>query len=96
MGVTKKPVVAKTTPKIRFAKRGRPVGSKNKPKLPSFPVPKKVNWEELAKRLQEALSNQIKETQQYEKLVEEFQTVATPVSHLSFWQRVKLVITGKY
>ena len=95
MGVTKKPLV-KTTPKIRFAKRGRPVGSKNKAKLPAFPIAKEVDWETLAKRLQEALANQIKETQQYEKLVEEFQTVATPISTLGFWQRVKLVVTGKY
>jgi hypothetical protein len=90
MGVTKK------KPAVAAKKRGRPVGSKNKAKLPAFPIAKEVDWETLAKRLQEALANQIKETQQYEKLVEEFQTVATPISTLGFWQRVKLVVTGKY
>lgn len=84
MGVTKKPaVIAKTASK----KRGRPVGSKNKPKP--------VDWEKLCKQLQGALAAQIKETDQYKKLFDNFQETSTKVSTLSFWQRVSLVFTGK-
>ena len=57
MGVTKKPaVIAKTAAK----KRGRPTGSKNKPKE------KLVDWEKLSKQLQEALAHEMKLTEKYE------------------------------
>jgi hypothetical protein len=91
MGVTKKPaVLAKTAPK----KRGRPVGSKNKV---AFPAPKDpVDWETLAKKLQKALALEMKTVEGMEKLFEEFKSVSKKVSELTFWQRVKLVFTGKY
>jgi hypothetical protein len=31
-----------------------------------------------------------------EKLFEEFKSVSKKVSELTFWQRIKLVVTGKY
>lgn len=94
--------------KSKLPKRGRPVGSKNKPKagkelaklggsLSSEGwVPPPVDWEKLAKRLQEALSTQIRETDMYKKLFEEMERNSKPVALLSFWQRVKLVFTGSY
>jgi hypothetical protein len=89
MGVTKKAaVVAKTAPK----KRGRPVGSKNKTSAQQKPV----DWEKLAKQLQQALAAEMRESDSYKNLFEELQEVAQPVAVLSFWQRVKLVFTGKY
>lgn len=84
MGVTKKPaVIAKTASK----KRGRPVGSKNKPKL--------VDWEKLSKQLQGALAAQIKETDAYKKLWEEFQDKIVISESLSVWKRLKLLFTGR-
>lgn len=85
MGVTKKAtVVAKTATR----KRGRPVGSKNKPKP--------VDWEKLCKQLQGALAAQIKETDTYKAIVKDFESAAKPVADLSIWQRIKLAITGSY
>ena len=97
MGVTKKPaVVAKTAPK----KRGRPVGSKGKKKTVSLSsegwVPPAVDWEKLAKQLQAALASEMRECETYKNLFEEMQEYAKPVRLLSFWQRVKLVFTGRY
>ena len=91
MGVTKKAtVVAKTATK----KRGRPVGSKNKV---TFSAPEKpVDWQKLCMRLQEALAAQIKEADSYKKLFENMEVNSKPVSLLTFWQRVKLVLTGSY
>lgn len=104
MGVTKKPaVIAKTAAK----KRGRPAGSKNKPKdktaliyagderLPKFKGEKPVDWEKLCKQLQGALAAQIKETDQYKRLFEQFEATSTRVNSLSLWQRITLVFTGK-
>jgi hypothetical protein len=89
MNKPKKPaVVAKTAPK----KRGRPVGSKNKALAPQKPV----DWEKLAKQLQQALATQIREADSYKRLFEELQANSKPVSLLNFWQRVKLVFTGTY
>jgi len=89
MGVTKEPaVVAKTAPK----KRGRPVGSKNK----TVTLQKPVDWERLAKQLQEALAAQMRESDSYKKLFEELEKNSRSVSVLSFWQRVKLAFTGSY
>jgi hypothetical protein len=89
MGVTKKPaVVAKTAAK----KRGRPVGSKNKTSTQQKPV----DWEKLAKQLQQALAAQIREADSYKRLFEELQANSKPVALLNFWQRVKLVFTGTY
>jgi len=107
MGVTKKPrrvslsasevafakankVPLEAAAKAKLPKRGRPAGSKNKPKE------KPVDWEKLCKQLQGALAAQIKETDAYKNVVEELQTVATPVSELSVWQRIKLAATGRW
>jgi hypothetical protein len=89
MGVTKKAtVVAKTATK----KRGRPVGSKNKV---SFPASKE-DQSKLIDQLQEALAIEMKTVQGMEKLFEEFKSVSKKVNELTFWQRIKLVITGMY
>ena len=79
MGVTKKPAVIAKTAK----KRGRPAGSKNKPKALSSEgwTPKSVDWEKLAKQLQEALAHEMKLTEKYESA--------------SFIQRVKFLFTGR-
>ena len=110
--------------KAKLPKRGRPVGSKNKPKAgrelaklggslssKGFPVDKLpvgatitfeelnngyVDWETLAKRLQKALAVEMKTVEGMEKLFEDLKTVSTKVSDLTFWQRIKLVVTGKY
>ena len=86
--------------KSKLPKRGRPVGSKNKPKvgeaLAKLGGSQPVDWEKLAKRLQEALAAQIKEADQYKKIFEEMERNSKPVALLSFWQRVKLVFTGTY
>jgi hypothetical protein len=91
MGVTKKATVVA---KVATKKRGRPAGSKNK--VP-FPAPKDpVDWEVLAKKLQKALALEMKTVEGMEKLFEEFKSVSKKVSELTFWQRIKLVVTGKY
>jgi hypothetical protein len=111
MGVNKKPaVIAKTARKVRISateaafaksqgmsieelaksklpKRGRPVGSKNKPK---------VEDRDLVDKLQEALAIEMKTVEGMEKLFEEFKSVSRKVSDLTFWQRIKLVLTGSY
>lgn len=102
MGVKKPAVIAKTAAK----KRGRPVGSKNKPKtvssegwVPSTPFPNDkqlaTDWEKLAKRLQEALAAQIKEADAYKKLWEEFQDKIVIDRDVSFGVRLKFLLTGK-
>jgi hypothetical protein len=91
VGIIKKAtVVAKKATK----KRGRPAGSKNKV---AFQAPKDpVDWEALAKKLQKALALEMKTVEGMEKLFEEFKSVSKKVSELTFWQRIKLVVTGKY
>lgn len=112
MGVTKKPaVVAKTAPKKRGRpvgskgkkktladiKVGEAVSFKTLNELNSAGwVPQPVDWEKLSRRLQEALASQIREAESYKKLFEEMQECSKPVRLLSFWQRVKLVFTGRY
>ena len=103
MGVTKKAtVVAKTATK----KRGRPAGSKNKPLSLSSEgwVPstvfanskeKKVDWEKLAKRLQEALAAEMKENEALKNLLEEFKAVIRIDSSFTFWDRFVFLFTGK-
>lgn len=76
--------------KSKLPKRGRPIGSKNKPK------DKPVDWEKLCKQLQGALAAQIKETDAYKAIVKDFESAAKPVADLSIWQRIKLAITGSY
>jgi hypothetical protein len=108
MGVTKKATVVA---KMATKKRGRPVGSRNIKTLEKMKVgdtlsfdelnrlntaPAKVDWEKLAKRLQEALAAQIKEADSYKKLFEDMKANSKSVSLLTFWQRIKLVFTGSY
>jgi len=85
MGVTKKPaVVAKTAAK----KRGRPAGSKNKPKA------NPVNWERLAKQLQEALSTEMKANESLQALFDELQSKVIIAESVSFGKRLKFLFTG--
>jgi hypothetical protein len=58
---TRKRVKAAAVAKDAPAKRGRPAGSKNKPK-----TDKPVDWEALAKKLQRALAKQIKDNERME------------------------------
>lgn len=106
MGVKKPAVIAKTA-----KKRGRPVGSKNKPKtLDGLPVgtklkandfykrlenSKTVDWEKIAKHLEVALAAQINEADAYRKLWEAFQDKIVISESLSIWRRLKLLFTGK-
>ena len=85
MGVTKKPAVIAKTAK----KRGRPAGSKNKPKT------KPVDWEKLSKQLQEALAAEMKENEALESIVAEFKSVIRLDSSFTFFDRLKFLITGK-
>jgi hypothetical protein len=82
--------------KSKLPKRGRPKGSKNKPKVPSFPIPvgaiavtweqmendNSVDWERLAKQLQEALAKEMKLNEVYEKA--------------GFFDRLVYLFTGKF
>lgn len=86
--------------KSKLPKRGRPVGSKNKPKaVKSLSsegwVPPPVDWEKLAKRLQEALSSQIKETDAYKKLWEEIESKIIISEQVPIWRRIKFVFVGR-
>lgn len=85
MGVIKKPaVVAKTAPK----KRGRPAGSKNK-------QTDVVDWEKLAKQLQEALAAEMKENEALESIVADFKKVVRLDSSFTFWDRLMFLFSGK-
>lgn len=81
--------------KAKLPKRGRPVGSRNTKTLEKMKVgdtlsfdelnrlntaPVAVDWEMLAKRLQEALAKEMKLTQQYEQA--------------GFFQRLAFAFTG--
>ena len=88
MGVIKKTVVAKTTPKIRFAKRGRPVGSTNKPRATP------VDWEKLAKQLQTALAAEMKANDDLQALFEDMKSKVIIVEQVSFGRRLKFLFTG--
>jgi hypothetical protein len=59
-------------------------------------VPPATDWENLAKRLQTALAAEMRECDSYKKLFEDMQKNSKSVSLLNFWQRLKLVVTGKY
>jgi hypothetical protein len=74
-------LVAKTAPK----KRGRPVGSKNKP-TPFNKTPFEVDWEKLAKQLQVALAAEIKEN---DCVRDELMRKRT------FWERLVCLGTGQ-
>lgn len=95
MGVTKKPaVVAKTAPK----KRGRPVGSKGKKRISlsseGWIPPKSINWEKLAKQLQEALSKEMKANESLQALFDDMQSKIIIAESVSIGRRLKFLFTG--
>ena len=95
MGVTKKPaVVAKTAPK----KRGRPVGSKNQStagkELAALGGKTSIDWEKLAKQLQEALASEMKTNEHLESLFEDMKSKVIIAEHVSFGKRLKFLFTG--
>lgn len=75
--------------KSKLPKRGRPAGSKNKPKE------KPIDWEKLAKQLQEALAAEMKENEALTKVLEEFKSVIRLDSSFTFWDRLVFLFTGK-
>ena len=99
------PVVAKTAPK----KRGRPVGSKNKPVFDGQArikaakamlssegwVPPPTDWEKLAKRLQEALAAEMKENEALKAIVADIKNVVRTDSSFTFWDRLVFLFSGK-
>jgi hypothetical protein len=76
--MNKKPAVVAKTAK----KRGRPVGTKNKPKVEASI---QVDWEKLAKQLQAALASQIKDNDALETELARKRT---------FWERLVCLVTG--
>jgi len=71
--------------KRKLPKRGRPVGSKNKPKpAVKKPMQNKVNWQDLAKRLQEALMKEMKEN---EVALEKLHKYAGIEHHVDFLEK---------
>ena len=74
--------------KSKLPKRGRPVGSTNKPKA------KPVDWEKLAKQLQEALSTEMKTNEHLESLFEDMKSKVIIAEHVSFGKRLKFLFTG--
>ena len=78
--------MSKTSTTTPAAKRGRPVGSKNK---------QKVDWEKLSKQLQEALAAEMKENEALEKIVAEFKSVIRLDSSFTFWDRLVFLFSGK-
>ena len=83
MAVTKKPPVA-------AKKRGRPVGSKNKPKTAA-----PVDWEGLAKKLQKALMKEMKKNEElewavgiYRKQIDEQEAVIEQLENRSWLSRL--------
>jgi len=85
----KKPaVVAKTAPK----KRGRPVGSKSKPK--SFDdKPLSVDWQKLSQRLQVALAAEMKDNDEQQAVIDNM--FAEALRTRTFYERLVCLVTGK-
>lgn len=74
--------------KSKLPKRGRPVGSTNKPKA------KPIDWEKLAKQLQEALSTEMKANESLQALFDEFKSKIIIAETMPLWKRIRFVITG--
>lgn len=88
MSNVKKPAVVSNTTK----NRGRPVGSKNTPKVDSEWAAD-VDWEKLAKRLQTALASEMKDHDDT-KVAKE--NLAAKLSRKrTFWERLVCLVTGK-
>ena len=85
----KKPaVVAKTAPK----KRGRPVGSKSKPK--SFDdKPFFVDWQKLSQQLQVALAAEMKDNDEQQAVIDNM--FAEALRTRTFYERLVCLVTGK-
>jgi len=83
VGVTKK---ATTVAKMATKKRGRPVGSKNKPKTED---------RDLVDKLQEALAIEMRTNQAMQKLFDEMKSKVTLDKDVSLWTRFKFLVTGR-
>ena len=94
--------------KAKLPKRGRPVGSKNKPKLVDGKAREEaikklvelggsqpVDWEKLSKQLQEALAAEMKENESLEKVIKDFKAAARLDSSFTFWDRLVFLFSGK-
>lgn len=75
----KETAVAKPAPK----KAGRPLGSKNKPK-----VDKPVDWEDLAKKLQKALMKEMKKNEELEWQVKWYSDYLNELENRSWLSRL--------
>ena len=86
----KKPAVAaKTVAK----KRGRPAGKKNAPKKIVMSYEAAVDWEALAKNLQQALAGEMKDNEMLEELLQHYNDEAMRVR--TFWERCVTFVTGR-
>ena len=81
--------------KAKLPKRGRPVGSKNKPKAWPFPTDKDVDLAKLLDKTQEALAIEMKTVQALEGLFEDFKSKVVIAEKMSLFGRIKFVFTGK-
>jgi len=66
-------------------KRGRPVGSRNKPKTKT--TPKKVDWEKLAKHLQVALRDEFAENEKLNTKIGDLQFEIANLKHQAIGYR---------
>lgn len=66
-------------------KRGRPVGSKNKPKIKN--VPKKMDWEKLARHLQSALRDEFVENEKLAKKISDLEFDVANLKHQAIGYR---------
>lgn len=66
-------------------KRGRPVGSKNKPKAKA--IPKKVDWEKLAKHLQKALQDEFVENERLQNKIGDLNFEVANLKHQAIGYR---------
>lgn len=83
--------------KSKLPKRGRPVGSKNKPKTLSSVgwVPEDYDYKKLSAQLQEALAAQMVENQALEKIVADFKAAIRIDTSFTFWDRLVFLFSGK-
>lgn len=79
--------------KSKLPKRGRPVGSKNKPKTVSFQAkPMFSDWEKLAKQLQAALAAEIKDGDMQQEVIDFLNAELN--RKRTFWERLVCLATG--
>lgn len=72
--------------KSKLPKRGRPVGSKNKPKTED---------RSLVDKLQEALAIEMRTNEAMQKLFEDMKSKVTLDKDVSLWNRIKFLVTGR-